>query len=64
MVMISAESMKTPAAGKSDSFGRDIVGRGSHLEDTFKRAEKLIGAERIYTDVSRAHLEHAEVRAN
>jgi len=40
----------------------DLIGRGSLLEDTFERAEKLIRAERIYTVVSRAHLEHAEVR--
>ena len=40
----------------------NLVGRGSLLEDTFERAEKLIRAERIYTVVSRAHLEHAEVR--
>jgi mannose-1-phosphate guanylyltransferase len=40
----------------------NLVGRGSLLEDTFKRAEKLIRAERIYTVISRAHLEHAEVR--
>jgi mannose-1-phosphate guanylyltransferase len=40
----------------------NIVGQRSMLEHTFGRAEKLIAAEKIFTIISKHHLEHSEVR--
>jgi mannose-1-phosphate guanylyltransferase len=40
----------------------NFVGRRSMLEHTFDRAERLIPARRLFTVISRNHLEHPEVR--
>lgn len=41
----------------------NFTGRGSMLEETFSRAEKLIPAQRLLTIITRAHLQYPEVRA-
>ena len=40
----------------------NFTGARSMLEHTFRRAEKMISSDRLFTVVSRQHLEHAEVR--
>jgi mannose-1-phosphate guanylyltransferase len=40
----------------------NFVGRRSMLEHTFDRAERLISADRLYTVISRDHLDYPEVR--
>jgi mannose-1-phosphate guanylyltransferase len=40
----------------------NFVGKRSMLEHTFDRAERLIPADRLFTVISRHHLDHPEVR--
>jgi mannose-1-phosphate guanylyltransferase len=50
---------------RGDSLPKQYVtflGTRSMLEHTFRRAEKLIPAERLFTVVDRRHLNHSDVR--